>query len=177
MERPRREMIRANVTVDSRFSGDWLDVNEPGGRMKSLQMMRKGKRGRRGRKEKKAVEEASWRSLLSQSDFMENVLDFQWSERFIPECLLWRAAQHAFYGGFFFFFYVSLYFYNVFVSPRQVQIFTPVKDAEFCSHCWKRESKRFTFIVLPKRGEKQNDSSEYAADDGLSSRSHCKRPS
>lgn len=66
-----------------------------------------------------------------------------------------------------FLFYVSLHFYNVFVSPRQVQIFTPVKDTGFCSRYWKRESKGFTFIVLPKRGEEQNDTSEYAADDRL----------
>lgn len=92
----RRELIRENVTVDSHFSGNWLDVKPfkwaSRTHEKSSDDEKKKKTEERRKKEKKSVKRASWRALLSHSYFIEalnqSLLDFQWSERIIPEYLL-----------------------------------------------------------------------------------------
>lgn len=91
----RRELIRENVTVDSHFSSNWLDMKRSKwawrAHEKSSHDEKKKTRGRgrkkRGRWGGQAGEHCYpifyFTEVLNQS-----LLDFQWSERIIPEYLL-----------------------------------------------------------------------------------------
>lgn len=174
-------MIRENVTADSHFSGNWLDMKLSEWALRTHEKSSDDEEEKKKTRERGRKKGRRWRGQARERcpDFTENMLDFQsiydilWSKK---SCRPWLLCV---------FFYVSFYFHKVFVSPRQVQVFTPVKGSTKPSTKTRsfipvsrsfapNSSKGFLFIVarcflrllcgvfLLRRRGKQKDNSTHA---------------
>lgn len=132
----RRELIRANVTADSHFSGGWLDVKFS----KWVSRTHEKSSDDEGKKKKKRER---GRKKRRQDDKLERIVIPFLFHRGIKSKLagfsMGRKKNHSsifityyeveeLHTMIFMCFFMRLFiFHKVFVSPRQVQVFTPVK--------------------------------------------------
>lgn len=109
--------LEKNVTVDSHFSGNWLDV--------------KPREWASGTHEKSSDEERTWRKDGRGGQACERCYSIHVSQKMCRILDDQKESSHIVKpSGFYVCFYVSFYFHQAFVSPRKGQIFTPVKGTQ-----------------------------------------------